>query len=178
MGDMKWYAIQTHSNFENKAKASLIEKARQAGLSDHLGEILVPTENVVEVRKGEKAQREKKLLPGYMLAELNLTPQMWHAVKTASHISGFVGNDRDPAPVPPHEVERLRGQMEEGAKTVKPVVSFQVGDQVKVIDGPFKNFTGKVEEVNPEKARVRVLVSIFGRATPLELEFTQVEVTS
>jgi transcriptional antiterminator NusG len=175
---MKWYAVQTYSTYEDKAKKGIETSVKNAGIEAQLGEILVPTEQVVEVKNGEKVPRSKKLLPGYILVQMELNDAMWHAIKKTSYITGFVGNDRTPPPVPPGEVERLRGQIEAGQNAARPVASFEVHDQVRVIDGPFKNFTGKVEEVNAEKAKVRVLVSIFGRATPLELDFTQVEVVT
>lgn len=176
--DMKWYVIQTRSGFENKAKLALEEAAKRLNLTHNLGEVIVPMENVVEVKNGERTQRNVKFLPSYILAQLNLTPEMWHCVKDAPHTIGFVGGRTNPPPVPQREVDKIRGQMEEGMKAPKAVLSFQVGDQVKVVDGPFKNFLGTVEEVNPDKNKVRVLVSIFGRATPVELDFVQVEPTA
>lgn len=174
-GDMKWYAIHTHSGFEVKAKAGLEEQARQAGLTEQLGEIIVPMENVVEVRKGEKSQRPKKLLPGYIMVQMAFNERMWHVVANTPRVIGFVGGGSVPTPVPVHQVDQLRGQMEAGLKAPKPAMTFSVTDQVRVIDGPFKNFSGTIEEVNADKAKVRVLVSIFGRATPVELDFVQVE---
>lgn len=173
--EMKWYAIHTHSGFEAKAKAGLEEQARQAGLAQQLGEIIVPMENVVEVRKGEKSQRPKKLLPGYIMVQMAFDERMWHVVANTPRVIGFVGGGRVPTPVPSREVDQLRGQMEQGMKAPKPAMTFSVGDQVRVIDGPFKNFSGSIEEVNGDKSKVRVLVSIFGRATPVELDFVQVE---
>lgn len=172
--NMHWYVVHTHSGFEQKAKLGLRETARQYGLEDSLGEIIIPMEQVVEVKKGERAERAKKFFPGYMLVQLELTDQMWHVVKNAPRVIGFIGGTK-PQPVPQHEVDRIRGQMEEGLKAPKAAISFREGDQVRVIDGPFKNFSGSVEEVNPDKEKVRVLVSIFGRATPVELDFVQVE---
>lgn len=174
----KWYAVQTYSTYEDKATQGLRTNVKQAGLDDFLGEILVPTEQTVEVKNGEKVESKRKLLPGYIMVEMELNDDMWHVIKKTNYITGFVGNDRHPPSVPPSEVERLRGQVQAGQTVARPVVSFEMGDQVRVIDGPFKNFTGKVEEVNAEKSKVRVLVSIFGRATPLELDFTQVEVVT
>lgn len=172
---MKWYVIHTHSGFENRARTQLEETAKNHGVDELLGEIIIPMENVVEVKKGEKNQRARKFFPGYILAQMELNAEMWHVVKNAPRVIGFVGNATNPPPVPQHEVDRIRGQMEEGMKAPKPMLTFQDGDQVRVIDGPFKNFNGVVEEVNPDKAKVRVLVSIFGRATPVELDFVQVE---
>lgn len=172
---MKWYAIHTHSGFESKAKTALEETARQDNLSEQLGDIIVPMEQVIEVKKGEKNQRPKKLLPGYILVQMEFDERMWHVVAKTPRVIGFVGGGTQPAPVPQHEVDRLRSQMEQGNKAPKAVLTFSVSDQVRVIDGPFKNFSGTVEEVNADKSKVRVLVSIFGRATPVELDFVQVE---
>jgi transcriptional antiterminator NusG len=172
--NMNWYVVHTHSGYEQKAKLGLRETARQHGLEDALGEIIIPMEQVVEVKKGERSERAKKFFPGYILVELDLTDAMWHVVKDSPRVIGFIGGTK-PAPIPPHEVERIRGQMEAGLKAPKASISFREGDQVRVIDGPFKNFSGSVEEVNPDKEKVRVLVSIFGRATPVELDFVQVE---
>ncbi|MCB9508082.1 MAG: transcription termination/antitermination protein NusG [Myxococcales bacterium] len=169
-----WYVVHTHSGFEAKARLGLIETARQRGCEALLGEIIIPMENVVEVKKGEKAERARKFFPGYILVELELTPETWYVVKNAPRVIGFIGGTT-PQPVPAHEVARIKGQMEEGLKAPKAAISFRVGDAIKVIDGPFKNFSGTVEEVNPDKEKVRVLVSIFGRATPVELDFVQVE---
>jgi transcriptional antiterminator NusG len=176
--EMKWYIIQTQSGFEGKAKIALADTARRFGLESHLGEVIVPMENVVEVKNGEKTQRNVKFLPSYMVAQMNLTTEMWHVVKNTPRVIGFVGGKTDPPAVPQREVDKIRGHMEEGLKAPKAVLSFRVGDQVKVIDGPFKNFLGTVEEVNADKSKVRVLVSIFGRATPVELDFVQVEPTA
>lgn len=176
--EMKWYIIQTQSGFEAKACISLRETAKRFSLQEQLGEVIVPTENVVEVKNGEKTQRPVKFLPGYVLAQMNLSREMWHVVKETPRIIGFVGGKTDPPAVSQREVDKIRGLMEEGMKAPKPVSSFRLGDQVKVVDGPFKNFLGTVEEVNSDKAKVRVLVSIFGRATPVELDFVQVEPTA
>lgn len=172
--NMKWYVVHTHSGFEAKAKLGLQDTARNYKQEHNLGEIIIPMEQVVEVKKGERAERAKKFFPGYILVQLNLTDEMWHVVKDSPRVIGFIGGTT-PQPVPQHEVDRIRGQMEEGLKAPKASISFREGDQVRVVDGPFKNFSGSVEEVNPDKEKVRVLVSIFGRATPVELDFVQVE---
>jgi transcriptional antiterminator NusG len=171
---MSWYVVHTHSGYEAKAKLGLLDTAKNHQLSDKLGEIIIPMEQVVEVKKGEKAERARKFYPGYILVQLELTDAMWHVINDSPRVIGFVGGTK-PHPVPRHEIERILGQMEQGLKAPKAVTTFQVGDQVRVIDGPFKNFSGRVEEVNPDKEKVRVLVSIFGRATPVELDFVQVE---
>lgn len=175
---MRWYVVNTHSGYEAKASIGLRETARQHGLEDALGEIIIPTETVTEVRKGEKASRERKFFPGYILVQMELTAPMWHVVKQSPRVIGFIGGGTNPTPISEREVRRIRGQMEEGLKAQKTTISFSEGDMVKVIDGPFKNFSGNVEEVNADKQKVRVLVSIFGRATPVELDFGQVEPAS
>jgi len=174
--NLKWYVIHTHSGFEKKAKIGLEESAKNHNLSHCLGEVIIPTETpAAEPKKGEKAAKEKKFFPGYILVQLDLTKEMWHVVKDTPRIIGFVGNAVTPPPVPPREIERILGQMKDGLRPSKATATFHVGDNVKVIDGPFKNFSGSVEEVNQDKSKVRVLVSIFGRATPVELDFVQVE---
>ena len=150
---MNWYVVHTHSGYEQRAKAGLIETAKQYKLSDQLGEIIIPMENVVEVKQGEKTERSRKFFPGYILVQLELSDHMWHVVKNAPRVIGFVGGGTKPSPIPEQEVNRIVGQMEEGMKAPKAVLSFQEGDQVRVIDGPFKNFSGVVEEVNPDKER-------------------------
>lgn len=174
---MKWYFVHTHSSYENRARDSIRQHVELAGLTDDLGEIIVPTETVMEVKDGERKERERKLFPGYILVQLRYSIDMWHAVNKAPRVIGFVGGTgkKAPPPVPTADVDRIRGRMEEQEKAPTPVLSFAEGDQVRVIDGPFKNFSGSVEEVNADKAKVRVLVSIFGRATPVELDFVQVE---
>lgn len=173
--EFRWYVLHTHSGFEAKAKSGLEEGARNHGLSDHLGEVIIPTENVAESKKGEKTARARKFFPGYILVQLKLSDRLWHVVKNTPRVIGFVGNATNPPPVPEHEVARIRGQMTDGLTAPKPAASFHIADHVRVADGPFKNFVGVVEEVNSDKAKVRVLVSIFGRATPVELDFSQVE---
>lgn len=172
--NMHWYVVHTHSGYEQKAKIGLQQTAANYNQSQNLGEIIIPMEQVVEVKKGERSERARKFFPGYILVQLNLTDEMWHVVKESPRVIGFIGGNK-PHPVPPHEVEQIQSQMEAGLKTPKAAISFAEGDQVRVIDGPFKNFSGSVEAVNPDKEKVSVLVSIFGRATPVELDFVQVE---
>lgn len=173
--DMKWYIVHVHSGFEAKAKSAIQERAQRLGKTQSLGEILIPTESVVELVKGQKKSTERKFFPGYILVQMNLNEETWHVVKGAARVTGFVGDARNPPAVPPDEVARISNQMVEGAAKAKPKFSFKDGDTVRVIDGPFANFNGTVEEVKPDKSRLRVLVSIFGRATPVELDFIQVE---
>ena len=177
--DMKWYVVHTYSGFENKAKKSLEEKIRMEGLQDSFGEILIPVEQVVEMVKGEKKTSKRKFLPGYILVQMEMNDRTWHLVKNTPKVTGFVGAaaNEQPPPISNAEVQRLTTQISEGTLKPKPRVQFEEGDTVRVIDGPFANFNGTVEEVNPEKGRVKVLVSIFGRATPVELDFMQVEKT-
>jgi transcriptional antiterminator NusG len=175
--DKKWYVVHTYSGFENKAKKSLEEKIKQYSLEKFFGDILIPMENVVEMVKGEKRASKRKFFPGYILVQMELNDRTWHLVKNTPKITGFVGNATKPPAVSEHEIARLTTQLSEGALKPKPKVEFEEGDNVRVVDGPFSNFNGTVEEVNPDKGRVRVLVSIFGRATPVELDFMQVEKT-
>ena len=175
----KWYVVHTYSGFENKAKKSLEEKIRLEGLQESFGEILIPMEQVVEMVKGEKKTSKRKFFPGYILVQMEMNDRSWHLVKNTPKVTGFVGGEpnRPPPPISDAEVQRLTTQISEGTLKPKPKVQFEEGDTVRVIDGPFSNFNGSVEEVNPDKGRVKVLVSIFGRATPVELDFMQVEKT-
>jgi transcriptional antiterminator NusG len=176
----KWYAVHTYSGFENKVKKSLEERVRQEALEDSVGEILIPMEQVVEMVKGEKKTSKRKFFPGYVLVQMEMNDRTWHLVKGTPKVTGFVGNAKRPEEVVAirdDEVSRLTAQISEGTLKPKPKVQFDEGDQVRVIDGPFANFNGTVEEVKPDKGKVRVLVSIFGRATPVELDFMQVEKT-
>jgi transcriptional antiterminator NusG len=182
----KWYVVQTYSGFENKARKSLEERIRIAGLQESFGEILIPMEQVVEMVKGEKRTSKRKFFPGYILVQMEMSNESRHLVENTPKVTGFVGAQKADAktkelPPPPsvsdQEVSRLTSQISEGTLKPKPKVQFEQGDQVRVTDGPFSNFNGTVEEVNPDKGRLRVLVSIFGRATPVELDFMQVEKT-
>lgn len=172
----KWYVVHTYSGYEQKAKAALAERVRAFGLEDKIGEILVPVERVQELGKGgQRKISSRKFFPGYIFVNMELTDETWHVVKDTPKITGFVGHSTQPPEVPESEVRDITQQMEEGALRPKPKVLFEVGEAVKVIDGPFQDFNGTVEEVRPEKGKVRVLISIFGRATPVELDFVQVE---
>ena len=171
---IKWYAVHTYSGHENKAKLSLEDRIKNANLQDAFGEILIPTESVLEMVRGQKRTTTRKLYPGYMFIQMDLTDHTYHLVKNTSNITGFLGGNK-PVPVKESEIQQINSQMAEGAEKPKPKVLFEEGENVRVIDGPFSNFTGMVEEVKPEKQKLRVLVSIFGRATPVELDFAQVE---
>jgi transcriptional antiterminator NusG len=171
----KWYVIHTYSGYENKAKTSLEERIRNSGKTEFFDEILVPTETVVELVKGKRKTSQRKIFPGYILVKMDLNDETWHVVKGTPKITGFAGHSAHPTPISDEEVEGVIAQIKEGVSKPKPKVSFSSGDTVRVIDGPFVNFVGTVEEVRPEKRKVKVLVSIFGRATPVELDFVQIE---
>ena len=171
----RWYVVQVLSGYEDKAERALREAATRAGLADKFGEIFIPREEVVELRRGKKTTAKRKLLPGYMLVEMEMSDETWHLVRRTPYIAGFLGGDGKPRPMDPAEVERLKRQVEEGVEHPKPKVRFDVGDVVRVIDGPFTSFNGVVEEVMPDKGKLRVSVTVFGRPTPVELDFVQVE---
>lgn len=173
--NFKWYIVNVRTSCENTAKAQIEERATSKGLLDKFGNILVPAENVVELVKGKKATRSRKFFPGYIFVQMELTDITWHLVKSCSKVTGFVGGGNRPPEVPEHEVMKVTQQMETGAEKAIPKVKFVLGESVTVIDGPFSNFNGTVEEINQEKGKVKVLVSIFGRPTPVELDFVQVE---
>ncbi len=170
----QWYIVHTYSGFENKVKAALEERIKAAGLDEYFGEILVPTEKIIEVVKGKRKSSSRKFYPGYIIVQMDLNDETWHLVRTTPKVTGLIGSKDRPVPIPEEEVERIKKQMEEGAQKPKPKYSFERGDKVRVEDGPFANFHGVVDEVLVEKGKVRVLVSIFGRATPVELDFTQI----
>ena len=171
----QWYVVHTFSGFEHKVKAALEERIKSLGKAEYFGEILVPVEKVVELVKGKKKTSSRKFFPGYILVQMDLDDETWHVVKETPKVTGFVGGSTHPMPVTDAEVKAITQQMEEGAVKPKPRVLFSEGESVKVIDGPFSDFNGVVEEVRPEKGKLRVLISIFGRATPVELDFVQVE---
>ena len=175
---LKWYVVHTYSGFENRAQKGLMERIKLEGLDEHFGEVLVPVENVVELVRGSKRSSKRKFFPGYMFVQMELNERTWHVVKNTPKITGFVGNARNPVAVREAEVQRLTQQIDEGTLTAKPKIAFEEGEHVRVIDGPFSSFNGVVEDVKPEKQKLRVLVSIFGRATPVELDFMQVEKTT
>ena len=171
----RWYIVHAYSNFEKKVAESLREQAEQQGLADQFEEILVSTEEVVEVRRGRKINAERKFFPGYVLAKMEMTDEAYHLVKNTPKVTGFLGADNKPQPISQAEVDRILHQVQEGVERPKPSITFEIGEQVRVADGPFASFNGFVEEVDEEKARLKVAVSIFGRATPVELEYGQVE---
>jgi len=172
---LRWYVVHTYSGFENRAKQNLEERIKNLGKQEHFSSILVPTETVVELVKGKKKTSQRKIFPGYMLVQMDLNEETWHIVKETPKITGFAGDSTKPVPLSEKEVEEILTQVKEGVAKAKPKVSFNEGDSVRVIDGPFVNFIGTIEEVKPEKRKLKVLVSIFGRSTPVELDFIQVE---
>ncbi|QJE73653.1 transcription termination/antitermination protein NusG [Aerophototrophica crusticola] len=172
---MRWYVVHVYSGFEKKVAQAIREKAAQKGLEEKFEEILVPTEEVVEVRRGAKINSERKFFPGYVLVKMELQDETWHLVKNAPKVTGFLGGGGKPQAISEAEAMRILNQVKEGVERPKPTITFEVGEQVRVTDGPFTSFTGLVEEVDEDKSRVKVAVSIFGRATPVELEYTQVE---
>ena len=171
---MKWYGVHTYSSFENKVRLNLLESIKNEHMEDFFEEILIPCETVVELKKGEKKTSSRKFFPGYILVKMELTDETWHLVKETAKVTGFVGGNT-PFPIADDEVNKITRRMEEGAEKPRPKVLFEVGETVRVVDGPFLNFSGVVEDVKPDKGKLRVTVTIFGRATPVELEFMQVE---
>lgn len=173
--DMKWYVVHTYSGYEQKAKLALLERIKSAGMEDLFGEVLIPAETVIEIRKGQKKTATRKFFPSYILVKMVLTEQTWHLVKDTNRVTGFVGKGKMPPPVSEEEVNKITQRIDEGEMKPQMKFVFEKGDSVRVIDGPFNTFNGIVEEVNPDKGRLKVLVSIFGRETPVDLEFAQVE---
>ncbi|MFZ1680087.1 MAG: transcription termination/antitermination protein NusG [Rhizobiaceae bacterium] len=170
----RWYIVHAYSNFEKKVAEFIEEKAKQKGLWDRFEKILVPTEKVVELRRGRKVDAERKFFPGYVLVKAQLTDEVFSLIKNTPKVTGFLG-DSKPVPITEKEAERILNQVSDGVTRTKPSVLFEIGEQVRVADGPFASFNGTVQEVDPERSRLKVEVSIFGRATPVELEFSQVE---
>ncbi|MGE0117726.1 MAG: transcription termination/antitermination protein NusG [Dongiaceae bacterium] len=172
---LRWYVVHVYSGFERKVAQSIREQAQQKGMADKIVEVLVPTEEVVELRRGTKVNAERKFLPGYVLIKMDLDDESWHLVKNTPKVTGFLGAKGKPSPIPESEIQHVQTQVKEGIERPKPAVIFEIGEQVRVSDGPFTSFNGLVEEVDEEKGRLKVAVSIFGRATPVELEYSQVE---
>jgi transcriptional antiterminator NusG len=171
----KWYIIHTYSGFEQKVKEAIKERAKSRGLEHLVSEVLVPTETVEEMVKGERKLSHRKFYPGYVLVRMELTDESWHLVKDTPKVTGFVGSKEEPVAIPEEDAQKIIAQMQEGVLRPKPKIKFETGDKVQVNDGPFANFTGVVDEVRPDRGRVRVMISVFGRPTPVELEFTQIE---
>lgn len=175
MSAARWYVLHVYSGFETKVAEAIKEKARKQGLDSQVEEILVPTEEVVEVKRGQRVNAERKFFPGYVLAKLDLSDNVWHLIKDTPKVTGFLGGGNKPVPISEAEATRIIQQVQEGIDRPRPSVVYDVGEEVKVIDGPFASFNGIVEEIDEEKAKLKVTVSIFGRATPVELEYGQVE---
>ena len=171
----RWYVVHVYSGFESKVAQSVREQAIQKGLDDIIEEVLVPMEEVVQIRRGAKVNAERKFFPGYVLAKMEMTDEAWHLIKDTAKVTGFLGASNTPSPISEAEAQRILYQVQEGVERPKPSVTFEVGEQVRVADGPFTSFNALVEDVDEERARLKVAVSIFGRATPVELEYGQVE---
>jgi len=170
-----WYIVQSHSSFENKVAGLIKEEAEKAKISDKIDEIVVPTHDVTEVKRGKRVQRKKKYFPGYVLIRSEMDNNIYHMIKNIKRVSGFLGSKGIPAPVSDNEIEKILGQIKDGAVQPKSGIEYSIGEKVQVIDGPFASFSGMVEEVDEEKSRLKVSVSIFGRPTPVDLEYNQVE---
>lgn len=173
--EKNWYAVHTYSGFEKKVKDAIEERVKSLGLQDRISKILIPTEEVIEIRGGEKKVSTKKFYPGYILIEMEMDDETWHLVKSTPKVTGFVGGGTSPVPLTTEELETIVKQIEVGATLPKVKIQFRRGENVRIIDGPFTNFTGIIDDINPEHGKLRVLVSIFGRETPVELDFLQVE---
>ena len=171
----KWYIVHAYSNFEKKVAESIREQAKTQGLEENFSDILVPTEDVVEIRRGRKVNAERKFFPGYVLVKMEMSDEAYHLIKNTPKVTGFLGSGSKPMPVSEKEVARIIGAIEEGVERPKPTISFEIGESVRITDSNFAGFNGQVEQVDEERARLRVTVSIFGRATPVELEYNQVE---
>ena len=171
----RWYVVHVYSGFEKKIAQQIKEQAQQKGLADHIDEVLVPAEDVTEVRRGQKISSERKFFPGYVLVKMELTDDAWHLVKDTPKVTGFLGSKTKPSPISDAEADRIMKQTQEGVERPRPAVLFEIGEQVRVADGPFTSFNGTVEDVDEEKGRLKVSVSIFGRSTPVDLEYNQVE---
>jgi transcriptional antiterminator NusG len=171
----RWYIIHTYSGFEKKVAQAIKDQSIRKGMAEQFEEVMVPTEEVVEMRRGKKVSSERKFLPGYVLAKMVMTDETWHLVKNTAKVTGFLGSSGKPSPISQSEADRILRQVQEGIERPKPSITFDIGEMVRVSDGPFASFNGMVEEVDEDKARLKVAVSIFGRATPVELEYSQVE---
>ena len=175
MSNLRWYVLHAYSGYEKKVADSIMDQAEKLGIKEHIEEISVPTQNIVEVKRGVRVNTERKIFPGYILIKMNLNDDTWHIIKTTPKLSGFLGNKGKPIPISNDEAKRISEQVIDGVEKSRPAIMYDVGEQVKVIDGPFASFNGEVEQIDEDKARLRVAVSIFGRSTPVDLEYSQVE---
>ena len=175
MSDCRWYVLHAYSGYEKKVADSIVDQAKKLGISEHVEEISVPTQNIVEVKRGVRINSERKIFPGYILIKMNLNDDTWHIIKNTPKLSGFLGAKGKPIPISNAEAKRISEQVVDGIERSRPAVMYDIGEQVKVIDGPFASFNGEIEQIDEEKARLRVAVSIFGRLTPVDLEYSQVE---
>ena len=175
MSNLRWYVLHAYSGYEKKVADSIMDQAEKLGIKEHIEEISVPTQNIVEVKRGVRVNTERKIFPGYILIKMNLNDDTWHIIKTTPKLSGFLGNKGKPIPISNSEAQRISQQVVDGVEKARPAIMYDVGEQVKVIDGPFASFNGEIEQIDEEKARLRVAVSIFGRSTPVDLDYSQVE---
>ena len=175
MENKRWYVLHAYSGYEKKVADSIMDQADKLGIKDHIEEISVPTQNIVEVKRGVRVNTERKIFPGYILIKMDLNEDTWHIIKTTPKLSGFLGNKGKPIPISNSEAKRISQQVVDGVEKSRPAIMYDVGEQVKVIDGPFASFNGEIEQIDEEKASLRVAVSIFGRSTPVDLEYSQVE---
>ncbi len=175
MSDARWYVLHAYSGYEKKVADSIIDQADKLGIKEHIEDISVPTQNIVEVKRGVRVNTERKIFPGYILIKMNLNDDTWHIIKTTPKLSGFLGNKGKPIPISNAEAKRISQQVIDGVEKTRPAIMYDIGEQVKVIDGPFASFNGEIEQIDEEKARLRVAVSIFGRSTPVDLDYSQVE---
>ena len=175
MSDARWYVLHAYSGYEKKVADSIIDQADKLGIKEHIEDISVPTQNIVEVKRGVRVNTERKIFPGYILIKMKLNDDTWHIIKTTPKLSGFLGNKGKPIPISNAEAKRISQQVIDGVEKTRPAIMYDIGEQVKVIDGPFASFNGEIEQIDEEKARLRVAVSIFGRSTPVDLDYSQVE---
>ena len=175
MSDTRWYVLHAYSGYDKKVADSILDQADKLGIKEHIEDISVPTQNIVEVKRGVRVNTERKIFPGYILIKMNLNDDTWHIIKTTPKLSGFLGNKGKPIPISNAEAKRISQQVIDGVEKTRPAIMYDVGEQVKVIDGPFASFNGEIEQIDEEKARLRVAVSIFGRSTPVDLDYSQVE---
>ena len=175
MNKTRWYVLHAYSGYEKKVADSILDQAIKLGVKDHIEEISVPVQNVVEVKRGVRVNTERKIFPGYILIKMSLNDDTWHIIKTTPKLSGFLGNKGKPVPISNAEAKRISEQVTDGVEKSRPAIMYDIGEQVKVIDGPFASFNGEIEQIDEDKARLRVAVLIFGRSTPVDLEYSQVE---